>query len=107
MALGSCDIVTKIYYVKFSSTHNTYNTLLGTDHSCIFTVSTVMDTNSTVNAVIKICLIPSAFHIIQEDRSSSRAIDDRTFECYCICKLYNKNEVTVNKSLASLDDTQS
>ena len=66
-----------------------------TDHSCIFTMMTVMNTNPTVTAIIKVCLIPYAVHIIQENAPSSRskyAIVVCTSDCYCICKSCNKNE---------------
>ena len=58
-------------------------------------MTTVVDTNSIVTAVSKVCLIPYAVHIIQEDRSSPRAknaivvcISNR----YSICKECNRNK---------------
>ena len=53
-----------------------------------------MDTNSPVSAIIKVCLIPSAAHIIQEDSSNSTTKDAIIVcrsECYCIYKLCSKN----------------
>ena len=66
-----------------------HNCTLLANHSCIFPVRTVMDTNSIVRTIIKVCLIPSAVHIIQEDWSTSRtkdAIVVLSGDCYCICK---------------------
>ena len=57
------------------------------------TVNTIMDTNFSVSTIIKICLISSAAHIIQEDKSSSRTKDVPISDCYCFCKLCNKSEV--------------
>ena len=61
---------------------------------------TVVDTNSSVRAIIKVGLISSAAHIIQEDRSSSRSKDTiivHLIECYGVCRWHNKIEVAVNK----------
>ena len=75
-----------------------HNCTLLTDHSCIFTVTTVVDPNSIVGATTDICLIPSAVHIIQEDRSSSRSKETivvNLSECYCICKQKTKFPITL------------
>ena len=56
-------------------------------------MTTVVDTNSIVRAIIQDCLIPAAAYIIQEDISSSRTKDAIVVcrrECYCICKLCSK-----------------
>ena len=61
---------------------------LWTDHSSIFIVITVVDTNSSVCATTQDCLISTAAHIVQEDGSSSRrkgAIVVLISDCYCIC----------------------
>ena len=58
-----------------------------------------MKTNSNVKALSEVCLIPSTAHIVQEDRSNPTSKDTiivHLIECYCICRLYNKFEVTVN-----------
>ena len=64
------------------------NSTLLTDHSCIFIVITVVDTNSSVRTVSEVGLIPLAANIIQEDWSSSRrkgVIVVLISDCYCIC----------------------
>ena len=61
---------------------------LRTDHSCIFILITVMDTNSSVRTITQDCLVPTAANLIQEDRSSSRrkgSIVVLICDCYCIC----------------------
>ena len=61
---------------------------LWTYHSCIFTVITVVSTNSIMSAITQDCLISTAVHIIQENGSSSRtkdAIVVCTSDCYCNC----------------------
>ena len=60
-------------------------TSLWTDHSGILTIKAVVDTKSIVRAIHKVCLIPSAAHIIQEDISSSMTKDTATNnDWYCI-----------------------
>ena len=49
---------------------------------------TVVVTNSTMRAIIKVCLISSAANIIQEDGVSPRTKDPViNIDCYCIYKL--------------------
>ena len=67
-----------------------------TDHSCIFIMPAVMDTKYVVRAVIKVCLIPSAAHIIQEDGSNSMTKKVCTmFDWCCICKYIMKRHLLV------------
>lgn len=47
-------------------------------------MKTVVVTNSSVRTVVEICLIPSAAHLIQKDRSS--ATTKNISKCYYICK---------------------
>ena len=68
-------------------------TLLGTDHSCIFIVNTIVDANPSVRAAIKGCLTPSAAHFIQEDGSNSRT-KTAPISCYCVYKLSNKASIS-------------
>ena len=91
---GSTDIRDKIFYkwIYFVSDNESkfspMATLLWTDHSCIFIMMTVVVTNSTVSAIIQVCLISSAVNLIQEDGSNSRTKDPAIhINCYCICKL--------------------
>lgn len=61
-----------------------------TDHPCIFCVTTVMDTNTIVRAIIEFCLIPCTVHIIQKDWSNSTVKNVAgNSNRYCIC---NQNE---------------
>ena len=61
-----------------------------TDHSCIFPMTTVVDTDSIVRAIIEAGLTPCTTHIIQKDWSNSRVknVADN-IDLYCIC---NQNE---------------
>ena len=63
-----------------------------------------MKTNPPVRAISKVCLIPSAAHIIQEDRSNSMKKGAATnVDCYCICKLCKSTAVSVHVLLIHAD----
>ena len=88
----TCSSSLRFYYALLvSDNKNKFSpmtTLLWTHHSSIFTMITVMDTYSSVRAIINVCLIPSAVNIIQEDRSNSTNKDVTTnVDCFCIYKL--------------------
>ena len=80
-------------------------TSLGTDHSCIFIVNTIVAANQilSVRAAIKGCLTPCTAHIIQEDGSSSRAKIYKHIPRggYCICKL-NKKQACISYPAMSM-----
>ena len=103
IAICSCRYIIQYIYgtleVRISIHISSGQHTLRTDYSCIFTMKTVMKTNSNVKALSEVGLIPSTAHIVQEDRSNPTnkdAIIVHLIECYCICRLYNKTEVTVN-----------
>ena len=83
-------IVTITYTEKYIATQvqTIQNYTLWTDHSCVLPVITVMDTNSIVSALKKVRLIPSAAHIIQEDRSRIMMNASTNSNCCCVCKVY-------------------
>lgn len=78
------------------SKDTTHNYTCWAGDSSILRMGTVVDTNSTVKALIKDCLIPSAHHIIQKDLSNSRPKDtiiSCTSDSHCIFKwLFKKSK---------------
>ena len=76
---------------------STNNNTWWTDHSCVLTMFTIMHTNFIVRAFIKVCFIPSAVHIIQEDRSSCLTNNSINIDNFCcICKLWMKEKHLVS-----------